>query len=969
MDIVGITFGEEMRGYVAINALKISKWFNPNDRSLDVIFCLTIEHMYVKDEFKKVRELYVYFPKEDIENITVDRHIIEEERERLERSEEDKSKEHELQKKISPLKGYIHPILTDKVTIEDDGERKRVKVELYGYEVNEETKKRNIFFSLRSKRGIVSSDKTTSTSNEISWHYCYMIEPYLVQTLKWNNEEFMPPIDFLEIWLQIPKVICSSLSAIDIRPVSHLSQMFFLGKEISEEFLDAKQPLAHEDTLCITWNFFDVSVSSLPEEVGVIYCPESPKKEEKFVESLKKDPRNSILTLREIFYMCRFRTLDFRYIILNVSDKNLKNVLEIFNIMIFQRYLRSMEENLRLLLSELENLKDLAHYEEFFSRYEIFYTLITCKRSDDFFSEYVSSKIRKFQELKNVLDPDYMGLMQDLITLSETTRKFNLYKAEEDKSRYWGEVLSMIDNLDSKWDRKLIHPDKYIFYSILTNWRNIAEKEFEELVPEPKIDATIKTRRLALAETIGLVLSIKNSGEGEMKEVQARLLEGNDYDILTRESETKALLTEEGSFEPELIIKPRNEKNAIISYEICYKDTMKKNIRKKFNEPVEFTKKEIKFQKIENPYIIGDAIRDSKMFFGREELITNIVANFKGRTQVNPIFLYGQRRTGKTSVLLQLKEKLKDNFVPILFTLSETSNKKSFYQDLMEKIKKELDITDIEIPNIGDDPFDGFKNEFYPKIRQKLEGKKLVLMIDEYHQIDQFITEGRYDDSVIDFLNALVQDGEIKFILTGFLKPEELQSHKWMELMRFFTTMNVSFLEREEAVKLICEPVKGLMEYDDGGIEKIISLGGCHPYFTQLICHVMVEYHNRDKINIIGYDSVAKHLFVYFERGDNIFSDVIIDQTKDVERKILFHIHDLLEKKKETSAHKSKIELELLEDDKNITVAEIGEALSRLERKEIIKRSAEHPEYYEFAIDLYRHWTKWKLIGRYGGEK
>jgi len=962
MDVVGITFEGEMKNYVAVKSLKINKWIDPHNLSLDVIFRLTVEHKYGKDGFKKIKNLYVHFQEEDLENIDIRPDVIKLERERLEKSQSARSEERKLQEKISPLEGYIYPILTKKVITEDDGEKKRIKVIFENYSIDEKTKRRNIFIPIKFKKSIVYYGNIKEIKQETPWYYDCLIEPYLVQTLKWNKDEFMPLLETLRVWLQVPKELYGSLSAVNIQPVGHFEQMFLLGKEMAGKFQKAGQPLAQEDTLCINWSFSDISISSPPEEIEVTCGLRQFEVEENFVKRFEETPEDAILVLRELLYMCKVQTIDFKYIISGVSDEILKKVLEIFNIMVFQRNLRPMEKSLNFLLPLLKHFRNLPYGEEFFDRYDIYNAFLDCKKSEDFFSEQMLSKLRRIQEFKDVLDPDYVAFMQELRSLVEFTKKFNLYDMDEDKSRYKDEVLSTIDTIINKWSARLIHPDKHILYRILINWKRITEKEYEEQVPTPEIEAKIKTKYLASADKVGIVLSIKNTGKGEAKEVQARLLQTDEYDIIIGESETKIHLVGGGKFfEPELVINPKNTGKSTISYEICYKDTLGREAKKQLGELIEVIEKEIPFQKIENPYIVGDVVREKKMFYGREELITSIVDNLKGRYQINPTFLYGQRRTGKTSILYQLRQTLTNEFAPVFIDSSEIFGKKSFYQDLMEKIRKELQITDMELPDIGRDPFDEFMDDFYSKVKQKLNGKTLILMIDEYQKIDKFITDGHYDDSVIDFLNALAQDGEIKVILAGFLQPDELKSRKWVKLMRLFTTMNVSFLRREDAIKLICEPAEGQIEYDDGAIEKIVSLSACHPYFVQLICHTMVEHHNHDRVNLIGYENVVNHLPDYLEKGHNVFLDIIPAQTEEIERKILFHMYDSMGKKKVISVHRSDIEWGLLEHDETMGRVEIDEALSNLERKEIVKKTAEHPEYYEFTVDLYRHWAKWNI--------
>ncbi len=52
-----------------------------------------------------------------------------------------------------------------------------------------------------------------------------------------------------------------------------------------------------------------------------------------------------------------------------------------------------------------------------------------------------------------------------------------------------------------------------------------------------------------------------------------------------------------------------------------------------------------------NPYIAGNPVTGSEMFFGREDVFEFVRQNLIGRHHDSAIVLYGQRRTGKTSVV------------------------------------------------------------------------------------------------------------------------------------------------------------------------------------------------------------------------------------------------------------------------------------------------------------------------------
>ena len=121
MDIVGLTIDGDMKDHVALRTIKISKWINPDNLSLYVVFRLTIEHIKGKNEFRNLKELYVYFRKEDLDDID------EESITWLEREEgsEGKIEERKLKQKISPLKKPTPRIPIKQVDITGNGEKKR----------------------------------------------------------------------------------------------------------------------------------------------------------------------------------------------------------------------------------------------------------------------------------------------------------------------------------------------------------------------------------------------------------------------------------------------------------------------------------------------------------------------------------------------------------------------------------------------------------------------------------------------------------------------------------------------------------------------------------------------------------------------------------------------------------------------------------------------------------------------------
>jgi hypothetical protein len=940
--------------------MKITEWINPQNYYTTLIFQLNIEHLLGEDGFKRIKEFYIYFQQDDFSYIKIDPHLIEVERKILEKSTHKGTSERDLHDNVSPLSGYILPIFTDNAIIADNGYKKRIEVRLKDYEVNENIKKRKIYFPMIFKKSITFYEEINEKSTEKPWKYNFYIEPYQIQTLKWDEDEFMPHLESLQVWLQMPRLLYRSLPEITIKPIGNFEQMFLLGKSYAKKFKAVGQNFAEKDTLCINWDFRDLSVSSPSIKVEMTYGFEEDRIEEDFIQRFNEKPSEIFLILRELLYTCKAKTLDFNYVISEISDKNLKEILRILNEMVFKRNSRPTEQYLDDLIPFLKKFIDCTHGKEFLYRYSVFNELLKCIKSEDFYSEPLNSYKRTLINEERLLDPIYKDIIDNIDEISRFTKKFNIYTMDDDKPKYKDKILNAIERVSNKWDKKLMDPDRYILRKIFKNWKEIVVNEYEEQVAIPHLESRIITKIAAYADRVGIIFEVKNSGNGEACEVQARVLPSDNYEIIIGESEINSYVRSGGLFKPELVISPENSGEIEIYYEIKFKDSLGREKINKYRNKINIIKKEIVFQKIKNPYIIGDIVRETKMFYGRQSLIGDIRSTFEGKYQKNSIFLHGQRRIGKSSLLYQLKKLLQNGFIPVYINTLQFFGKKSFYRDLMEEIKNELK-SFIEIPEISEDPFDFFKKMFYQEIKKQIGTKKLLLLIDEYQRIDDLITQGGYKDDVIDFLNALIQDGEIKIIIAGNVHLRELKNKKWIELMQNFIPINISFLSRDDTIKLICEPVEGHIEFDEGAIEKILSLSACSPYLVQLICYTMVEHHNENRINLIKYEDVCNHLVEYLEKGQNVFMDIFYSQPDKTQDRVLFQIYKTMEKKKITSVDKSDLSFNIMSQYDSIDKENIDRTLSKLEEKEIIQKSDDHPDLFEFTADLYRHWVKWNI--------
>ena len=73
---------------------------------------------------------------------------------------------------------------------------------------------------------------------------------------------------------------------------------------------------------------------------------------------------------------------------------------------------------------------------------------------------------------------------------------------------------------------------------------------------------------------------------------------------------------------------------------------------------------------IDNPFIVGNPIKGSRMFFGREDDFAYIRTKFSVVAEGGLIVLCGTRRSGKTSILFQIADgRLGESFVPAIIDM------------------------------------------------------------------------------------------------------------------------------------------------------------------------------------------------------------------------------------------------------------------------------------------------------------
>ena len=381
------------------------------------------------------------------------------------------------------------------------------------------------------------------------------------------------------------------------------------------------------------------------------------------------------------------------------------------------------------------------------------------------------------------------------------------------------------------------------------------------------------------------------------------------------------------------------------------------------------------FQEIPNPYTPGLPLRaGSSTFFGREDIFDFIRQNLPAIIQKMVLVLVGERRTGKTSVLRRLPDRLNDpRYIPVLVdgqVLGIDPGMASFFLSLATAITDGLSNAGISImpPSLAElreAPQHVFEQNFLPMVRERIGERILLLAIDEFEELGERVKRGRLPEEVFPYLRHLIQHEEqLAFIFSGTHKIEEMIGDYWSVLFNIARYKMVGFLDREDAIRLIREPVKPYgMLYDDFAIDEILRLTGCHPYFTQLLCNILVDRCNQVQRNYVTVEDVRDSMEELLETSRAHLT--FVWQTSSQEEKVVMSALAEL-KRHSDQVTVDRIATRLAKRQLRLAPELIVRVVEQLVGRELLRIWSDDPPVLDFAAQLYAYWLReYKPLTRY----
>jgi len=210
----------------------------------------------------------------------------------------------------------------------------------------------------------------------------------------------------------------------------------------------------------------------------------------------------------------------------------------------------------------------------------------------------------------------------------------------------------------------------------------------------------------------------------------------------------------------------------------------------------------------------------------------------------NALVLHGQRRIGKTSILLQLRRLLRatGEYTPIYLDLQD---KAALPLDellfrLAQEIAEAMGSAPPEHHRFNDDGT-FFRKEFLPSISSVAP---LVLLFDEFDVLDSAPRQA--GQSFFPYLRRWMAEIErVKFVFVLGRRPEDL-STETLSTFKGVIASRVSFLDKAEAEAVIRQSeTHNDLRWSDSAVERVWKIAKGHPYFTQLLGSVSWDIWDR----------------------------------------------------------------------------------------------------------------------------
>lgn len=251
-----------------------------------------------------------------------------------------------------------------------------------------------------------------------------------------------------------------------------------------------------------------------------------------------------------------------------------------------------------------------------------------------------------------------------------------------------------------------------------------------------------------------------------------------------------------------------------------------------------------------NPYTLRPVTGHA--FYGRQRELMQLIQNLRDVRPGEAVLLWGPRRVGKTSLLLQLEQHIMNNrdYIMVFIDMQRLSGRSTtiFIRDILRKISEAVGEpqTAPKFNRLRQDPLGYFRSflDNSPILRRK----HLVLILDEFQLLADLSEEEVTLADINHTFRSLIQhQGGLTIIFSGGgvldMLLRQSEASFMLEVARY---QKIEGLDEAAARQLVEEPARHI-RYSATAVDHLLYLTARHPYYLQWICGELMTWAEREQ--------------------------------------------------------------------------------------------------------------------------
>lgn len=406
----------------------------------------------------------------------------------------------------------------------------------------------------------------------------------------------------------------------------------------------------------------------------------------------------------------------------------------------------------------------------------------------------------------------------------------------------------------------LVEPERRLVAAIGAQCEAVMSTALQTIQGQASLELRLLTRHVVPAEVITFVLELRNLGHAPATELTVTLLPGDSYTLLSAEAAV-ALLTPGQSATVTLRVRLEGQVVLDLDLVLRYSDSSAMNHTRRETLSATILQVPSYNGEIPNDYQPGQPLQaNSPIFFGRGEDL-QFIREALQPTMNGALVITGERRMGKTSLLCQLVNRLGPAYAAVYLDMQGLAidpGMDGFFADLATVIAAGLQIEAPPPELFARRPAAAFASNFLPRAIETARPRRLVLLLDEFEELEARVNRGKLDRELFSLLRHLMQhQSGLSLVFVGTHQLEELNPAYWSVFFNAALHRRIGCLDEAAATALITEPVAGRLCYDDLAVDRMLRASGGNPYFLQLLCQRLVANANNEQRSFIAPEHIS----------------------------------------------------------------------------------------------------------------